>query len=98
MLASVVMNKETTIKITTELESKPYVEITADLMITFGCEINGNYSVSVNNGNYGAKVCTPEEIDEIFFNFELTTHKLFRIIYVTRSPTMTCCGKIYLHI
>ena len=27
--------------------------------------LNGNYSVSVNNGNYGAKVCTPEEIDEL---------------------------------
>ncbi len=24
---------------------------------------NGNYYISVNNGNYGARVCTPEEME-----------------------------------
>ena len=31
---------------------------------------NGNYSVAVNNGNYGARVCTQEEVQALRKNLE----------------------------
>lgn len=49
MLASATKG-EHEIKITTELQSKPYAEITADLMRKFGCEVSGEYNVTASKG------------------------------------------------
>ena len=57
MLAGVVLNKEITINITTPLESRPYVEITAKVLKDFGhnVEISGNL-IRIKKGE--AKIST----------------------------------------
>lgn len=49
MLASATSG-EHEIKITTDLQSKPYAEITADLMRKFGCDVSGEYKVTASKG------------------------------------------------